>query len=114
MPPRRSFCLGATKKMSKVKEFIRIFCNTSAHNTAWQMRIKKKARNHMPVALLQACRQQPGDAPPIAGDDRRARPVPPRLDPLAAADPDAIDRAGARREDPSVEKSGAAAPQKPR
>src|SRR5262245_57355374 len=34
-----------------------------------------------------------------------SRAVPPRLDPLPAADPDAIDRAGARREDPGIENS---------
>jgi hypothetical protein len=57
------------------------------------------------VDLLQVCRQQPGDAAPVTGDDGLARPVPTCLDPFPAADPDAIYRAGARREDPSIENS---------
>ena len=54
------------------------------------------------------CRQQPGEAPPVAGHDVFARPVTPRLDPLPAADPDAIYRAGAGGEDPGIEKPVAA------
>jgi hypothetical protein len=58
------------------------------------------------------CRQQPGEAPPVAGDDAFARLVTPRLDPLAAADPDAIYRGGACGEDPGIEKPVAAPLQK--